>query len=292
MFGYVYPDKPELKFREFAAYRAVYCSLCSELREFGFGAKGLLNYDFVFSAMLHMSLSNSDITPYEARCNTNPLEKVILIKPNDALHYSAAALVISSYYKLADNVLDERFFKKAFAVAVRFAIRGAYRNARRQYPDFDACIASKMEAQRIFEKSGIDSLDRACDATACGLSFFFENMSEEKTDKTALARLGYLIGRYVYLADCGDDLHDDLKHGSYNPLTLRFGLSKISEISAVEEALSELKIQLNSTIAQIESCYRLLKPQCYKSILDNIIYRGLLKTVADIGVKKKGKQKI
>ncbi|MFT9057020.1 MAG: DUF5685 family protein, partial [Ethanoligenens sp.] len=28
MFGYVKPFKPELKIREFEAYRAVYCGMC------------------------------------------------------------------------------------------------------------------------------------------------------------------------------------------------------------------------------------------------------------------------
>ena len=36
MFGYVRPYKPELRFKEFDAYKAVYCSLCKEIgRRYG-----------------------------------------------------------------------------------------------------------------------------------------------------------------------------------------------------------------------------------------------------------------
>ena len=59
MFGYVSPQKSELRMREFSEYRAVYCSLCRSLRALGFGAKLFLNYDFVFAAMLFISLSGA-----------------------------------------------------------------------------------------------------------------------------------------------------------------------------------------------------------------------------------------
>ncbi len=292
MFGYIFPDKPELKIREFSDYRAVYCSLCEALRGFGFGAKALLNYDFVFAAMLMMAVNGVE-QPHaaEARCNTNPLEKVNLIPQNDALRFSAAALLISGQYKLADNAADEGFFKR---IAARFLMLGLgvpYRRARTAMPDFDANVATHMAAQRAFERSGIDSLDRACDPSASGLADLFGGMCADPDTAVVLRRLGYLMGRFVYLADCGDDLRDDLKKSRFNPLILRFSLTKESAADKIDEALAEGKAQLFATIAQIENCYRLLQPACYKEILDNIIYLGLYKTAREIGAKKKGKQK-
>ncbi|WP_283129067.1 DUF5685 family protein, partial [Allofournierella massiliensis] len=32
MFGYVTPEKPEMKVKEFESYRAMYCGLCKQLK--------------------------------------------------------------------------------------------------------------------------------------------------------------------------------------------------------------------------------------------------------------------
>ncbi len=292
MFGYILPDKPELKIKEFAAYRAVYCSLCGALRDFGFGAKALLNYDFVFAAMLMMAVRQEDAPkPCEGRCNTNPLEKINLIPQNAQLRSCAAALLISARYKFMDNARDEGLFKRIAARFLLFALRPAFRRAACELPQFDRTVKEQMDAQSDFEKSGLDSIDRACDATATGLASFFSSMSVQEKLSCALQRLGYLIGRYVYLADAGDDLAEDLKKGRYNPLILRFGLSSGCSQQKIEQAKDELKAQLYATIAQIETCYQSIPLTCYREILDNIIYLGLYKTAQEIGTKKKGKSR-
>ena len=44
MFGYVRPDAPELKIREFERFRACYCGLCHEMsRKYGTAARFILN---------------------------------------------------------------------------------------------------------------------------------------------------------------------------------------------------------------------------------------------------------
>ena len=53
MFGYVRPNRDELKVRQLRDYEALYCGLCSSLgRRHGFFARFFLNYDFAFLAML------------------------------------------------------------------------------------------------------------------------------------------------------------------------------------------------------------------------------------------------
>lgn len=50
MFGYVRPNRDELKVRELRDYEALYCGLCRALgRRHGFFARFFLNYDFTFS---------------------------------------------------------------------------------------------------------------------------------------------------------------------------------------------------------------------------------------------------
>ena len=53
MFGYVAPDKNELKVRELTQYKAYYCGLCRTLGEhYGEASRIFLNYDCAFAAIL------------------------------------------------------------------------------------------------------------------------------------------------------------------------------------------------------------------------------------------------
>lgn len=288
MFGYVVPDKPDLRVREWDQYRAVYCSLCYALKQYGFGAKMMLNYDFVFSVMLHLSLQETAPVFFAGRCNTNPLQKEQLMQPVPELAYSAAALILSVHYKLADDQKDERLPRRFTAFWASLFTRRAYKNTKKAYPDVDVFIAKKMSEQALIEQQKTDSVDLACDATAQGLAFIFENMSKEDSQRRILWRLGYLTGRFAYLADATDDLADDLKKNRYNVYIQKYMLKKEDDLSScIEEAKSQLRL----TAAEIELAYRLLEPQHFGPILDNIIYRGLLSTIERVGLPRKGKKR-
>ena len=63
MFGYVTVYKPELKVKEYEAYKGVYCTLCKRLgKDYGFLSRLTLSYDFTFLAhcMLFASSCNSN----------------------------------------------------------------------------------------------------------------------------------------------------------------------------------------------------------------------------------------
>ena len=288
MFGYVFPDKPELKIREFSAYRAAYCALCRELRGFGWGAKLFLSYDFVFAAMLDMAANGADCTPIPGRCNTNPLEKVSYLAPNPALHRAAAALLVSVRYRLLDTCADEKLFRRIFARFALLFTNRAYRRAAAVLPEFDRQVNRLTRLQAELEQQNA-SLDQVCDPTAQALSYLFASMNEQSDTQAILRRLGYLMGRFVYLADAGDDLSADLRKGRYNPFIARFHLTKKSDPALLEAAHEEARAQLRLTEAQIESCYRLFRPLCWQSVLDNILYLGLKKVADQVGrPKKKG----
>lgn len=45
---------------------------------------------------------------------------------------------------------------------------------------------------------------------------------EQPVKRRVAEQLLYHLGRWIYLVDAADDLADDLRSGSYNPLALRF----------------------------------------------------------------------
>ena len=111
MFGYVLPLTAELKVREWHAYRAYYCGLCKELkREYGFLSRFLLNYDLVLPALLADGMAGTQARMCPERCMANPVEKRPMCQSTAGLALAADALVLTVYYKLADDLADERFF--------------------------------------------------------------------------------------------------------------------------------------------------------------------------------------
>lgn len=81
-------------------------------------------------------------------------------------------------------------------------------------------------------------------------------------ERRILHRLGYMLGRYIYLCDAVDDLPKDLEHGGFNPLKSRTGREEQAQL-------------LRQTIAEIGAAYALLSPKCFQGILDNIVFLGL-----------------
>ena len=52
----------------------------------------------------------------------------------------------------------------------------------------------------------------------------FEQVARTDGQRRILSRMGYLLGRWIYMMDAFDDLESDLKRGNYNPLIGRYGL--------------------------------------------------------------------
>ena len=56
MFGYVKTDKPEMKIKEYEAYRGLYCSLCKAMgKHFGVFSRLTLSYDITFLVLARLS---------------------------------------------------------------------------------------------------------------------------------------------------------------------------------------------------------------------------------------------
>lgn len=76
MFGYVLVNKPELKIKEFEAYRSWYCGLCRTLnKRHGLAGRLTLNYDMTFLIMILADLYDEKHECACARCIVHPLDK-------------------------------------------------------------------------------------------------------------------------------------------------------------------------------------------------------------------------
>lgn len=270
LFGYIRIAKPELKVKEYEMYKAVYCSLCRSLgKYYGFLSRFTLSYDFTFLALLNMSLQDGCDIIERKRCVCNPLKKCNYCKNGESLQMPSAAAMIMLYYKLCDNIADEKGIKKLGFLLLKPLYSGAHKKAARLYPQIEKLIADFISEQSKLEKEGCTELDRAADPTAKALSELLKLCSSDQTQQRVLGRMGYCLGRYIYLIDAACDLDEDVEKGSYN--VLKNGLKG----EAKEYAKKRIVPQLYFCANEAGKAFELLDIKKYKTILGNIIYLGL-----------------
>lgn len=270
MFGYIRIAKPELKVKEYEMYKAIYCSLCKNLgHSYGFLSRLTLSYDFTFLALLNMSLSDECVGVERKRCAFNPLKKCNYCKGTDFLEMPSAAAMIMLYYKIADNIADEKGFKKLGYMILRPFFGSARKKAARRFPMLESIVSEYINTQALLEKDDCRDMDKAADPTAKALGEIFTLCSDDGVQKRVLYRLGYCMGRYIYLLDAECDLKDDIKKGSYN--VLKNG----SEGDTSKYIKDRVEPQLYFCINEACKAFELLDIKKFKTILGNIIYLGL-----------------
>lgn len=273
MFGYIRASKPEMRVKEFEMYKAVYCSLCKELgKSYGILARMTLSYDFTFLALLNMSLNDTPQCIIRKSCVFNPFKKCNYCSKTEDLELPSAAAMIMLYYKLKDNVADEKGLKKLSYSLLLPIFSGAHKKAMKKYPEIEEIVFDYISEQNKLEREECREIDRISDPTAKALAKILMLLSDNQTEKRVLERLGYCLGRYIYILDAACDLDDDIKNNSYNVLKYDYNREN-------KEYFSKRVIpQLYFCINEAANAFELLDIKKYKTILGNIIYLGLEET--------------
>lgn len=270
MYGYVRPERGELKIREYETFRGVYCGLCHTLkRRYGPLLRFAVNYDLTFLAML--LAGPEPVGTCLRRCPYHPLRKASCPEPSGAMDAAADYTVILAYWKLRDGVEDRRFLPALGYRALSAAIKGAYRKAARIRPSFAAVTEAELKELGKLEKENCPSVDAPADHFAKILRAAADG-EEDAARSRILRELLYHLGRIVYILDAADDLKDDMSSGAYNPLRFRFAPMD-GKLSPDDER--ELRLSLQHSHNSIISAYELLEKTPYTDILSNILYIGL-----------------
>lgn len=280
MFGYVKIYKPELKVKDYEAYKAVYCSLCRQMKkDYGIFAPLTLNYDFTLLALTRMAFSEECPGFKSGRCEYNPLKKCQkCINGTAELEFAAASAMLMCYYKVQDDIEDSSFFKSLAKRLLKpyFAIKR--KKAMKKYAEADAVIAKAMAEQIEIEREKTESIDAAAHPGAAAMGELLKIGFAGETAEE-LQRFGYLTGRWVYFADALDDMESDRKTNSYNVF------NNISKEEAKEKAVKVLNLTAGELARQLEE----MKPKRFKEILENIVFDGTEACVNTILGKEKNK---
>ncbi len=267
MFGYVRPLTGELRVRELEDYKAVYCGLCHSLgKTCGLLARLTLNYDFVFLAMA-LTPQAGPCAMEHRFCPLHPFSRRRVCQQSFSMDTAAQEGVILSYQKLRDDVADGGFWRSLSARLAAWCLRPAYRRAARAQPGFDRAVTDCLERLRRLEEENCPSIDRPADAFAQLLQAAAPETGSLGRDR-AMAQMLYHVGRWIYLIDAWDDLPEDTKKGSYNPLNLRFE-------GKAEERIQDVRVTLLHSRNLAASAYELEKTGAWDGVLSNILYLGL-----------------
>lgn len=261
MFGYIMVHKPELRFREFDVYRSFYCGFCQSLKErHGRVGQMTLSYDLTFLTLLLTSLYEPETLEGECRCAAHPLSRHP-VRKNEFSDYAADMNLLLSYYKCQDDWLDERRWR---ARAMEGLLAGKARKVEGRYPRQAAWMRERMEQIHGCERSNSDNIDQAA-------GLFGDIMAEifvarpDAWEKT-LRRMGFFLGKFIYLMDAYEDVEKDKKNGNYNPFLQFYGTEGFEGRCATS---------LSLMMAECSQAFEKLPLVEHVEILRNILYAGV-----------------
>ena len=264
MFGYVTICEPELKVKDLRKYKAYYCGLCQELKE-AYGAVGqmTLTYDMTFVIVLLTSLYESQTELTEHRCKVHPVKKQKMLR-NEITQYGADMNILLTYYKLADDWIDEKSIRSLLGNGF---LRKRAREVIRRYPRQSKAIRRSLRELSKCEQQNSMDLDKTagCFGELMAELFVYKrDMWEER-----LRKIGFYLGKFIYIMDAYDDLEKDREKGNYNPLNF---LYEKEENEVYEE---ECRQMMTMMMAECSSEFEKLPCLLDADILRNILYAGV-----------------
>mgnify|MGYP006920895748 CR=1 FL=1 len=273
MFGYIIFNKPELRFREYDDYRACYCGICKSLKKkYGIRGQISLNYDAVFITLLLTGLYEPENVCERRRCLVHPFKKHNTVS-NIYSEYSADMSLYLTYYKCMDDWKDD---KKIFRLLYASSLKRKTKDILKRYPGKCGRITEELKKLSEYEKDNSYDIDKVsgCFGRIMAEIYAYDNDIWEKS----LRKIGFYIGKFVYIMDAYDDIESDIKSGSYNVLKGRY-----DEVFSKESGSADKEQEF------MDECFRILSmmmAECSKEFekLPVIMHSGLLRNILYSGV--------
>ena len=255
-------NKGDLRFREYDEYRGYYCGLCQTLKKhFGLAGQLTLSYDMTFLVMMLTSLYEPVDNREMKRCIAHPMKKQYCVC-NEYTEYVADMTVLLSYYKCQDDWVDEKnLLKKVYGNI----LRGKSKKQQQTYEKKEKVIKQNLKLLSEAEERKEEDLDVVAGYFGNILAELFVVKEDEWTD--SLRKIGFYLGKYIYIMDAYDDLEKDLKKGNYNPFA-----EKMCNTDSFDYLVKEILTIMAAECAKEFEKLPLLE---HVDILRNILYSGI-----------------
>lgn len=262
MFGYIVINKAEMKFKDFDMYQSYYCGLCKRLKEcYGRRGQMTLSYDMTFLVVLLTGLYEPETAIDTVNCIAHPFEKHTA-RTNEYSDYAASMNLILTYYKCKDDWNDERK-KKSYAIMQ--ALKSKMQEITEQYPDKVSRVSANLQKLSILEIENEQNIDLMAGLFGEIMAELFAVRHDEW--EPSLRKIGFFLGKFVYLMDAYEDIEKDIKSGNYNPFKKMF-----TEDENFAETIRSL---LTLMMAECSREFEKLPILMHTDILRNILYSGV-----------------
>lgn len=261
MFGYISINKAEMKFKDFDVYHSFYCGFCRALKgKYGRRGQLTLSYDMTFLLLLLTGLYEPVNEERGIRCINHPVHKQ-LVRTNEFSGYAADMNMLLSYYKCKDDWQDDKkYSRKVYARLLESRVR----TISEKYPQTAAVLAENLAALGAGERANEQDLDQMAGYFGQIMGRIFVYREDEWQD--SLWRIGFYLGKFIYLMDAYEDIEEDIQKKRYNPLISR------SETPGFDEECRQI---LTLMMAECSKAFEKLPILEYTDILRNILYSGV-----------------
>ncbi len=286
MFGYVTPLKAEMKVKDFARFKCYYCGLCCHIKkEFGNIPRISLNYDMTFLGLLLDALNPEELEVSIHRCALHPNEKKTVIANNKALSYAAAMNIALFYYKLLDDVHDDKNFKsKFFSVLLSPYKRKFGASIIKINNDINQSL---KDLSILEENKSFTSIDEICHPFSNLVGIILRDYPYKLIDdcldlRNTLYTLGYSIGKWIYLIDALDDLKPDMEKEKFNPINFLYNKDSLTYDKFIDFIKPKIEFTILNCGYSCKENLDKLQLKRNKDILYNIIELGLMDKYTNI----------
>lgn len=202
-----------------------------------------------------------------------------MIINNKALAYAAAMNVSLVYYKLLDDVADDKSIKSKVSSMILSSYKSKFNRNVTMINDIIEENLKKLSYLEVEKKfSSIDEIAHPfSEIVGKILNLYpekFEGDSEEVRGN--LYELGYSLGKWIYLIDALDDLKEDMEKNKFNPIDYLYN----TDSKTYEELMEEIRDRMEFTIFNCGyTCRNALEKlpiKRNKEILENIISLGMM----------------
>jgi hypothetical protein len=158
-------------------------------------------------------------------------------------------------------------------------LKRAYKKIGRKYPRQCKEIKEsldKLKECEIKKESNMDTVSRCFGELMAGLFVYQQDRWE-----SSLRKIGFYLGKFIYIMDAYDDIEKDRKKNSYNPfLTMR---DKTAYESYCKDILTMMMAECTNEFEKLPCIIEV-------DILRNILYNGVWTKYISIQNEKKSKE--
>ncbi len=273
MFGYIEPDRSQLKVAEIDVYDAYYCGLCKEVGEnYGQITRRWLTSDMVFLPLFVGALKEQEEQIEREHCVIHPLKKKPVEKSEQAIKYAADIMIIMRGEKFMDDVRDGEASRMRGRLA---RIARKYDKAANLHIHVARTINENMQKLYALEQNGISNVKEMCTCYGNVIRAMYTGTALPENQMGAVAMFADNLGKLLYLMDISDDFTEDVRERRFNPLHDLGIKDRKKAMELVIPATDHYYEELLKAYAHID-----LKKN--RELIDNIVKIGLKQKIEEV----------